>query len=103
MDIGKSQRSSSVTGKVAILSRLYLISTLIIILTGTVGCATVTKGPVMLRVSEDRAALMWETEVAGPGRVLYGKDNLLNEKVTTEPIQVEYGSNKKVAFIHQLR
>lgn len=101
MDFGKSRKNSSVTSKAAILSRLYLIATLGIILTATVGCATVTKGPVLLRVYEDRAALMWETEVAGPGRVLYGKGNLLNEKVTTEPVQVEYGSNKKVAFIHK--
>ena len=101
MNIDTSRKSSSLTGKAAILSRLYLIATFVIILTGTIGCATVTKGPVLLRVSEDRAALMWETEVSGPGNVFYGRGNLLNEKVTTEPIQVEYGSNKKAAFIHK--
>ena len=101
MNIEKSRKNSSVTGKMAILSRLYLIATLVIISTGSVGCATVTKGPVLLRVSEDRAALMWETEVAGPGRVLYGKGNLLNKKVATEPIRVEYPNSKKSAFIHK--
>jgi len=99
--IEKSRKSSRVARKAAILSRLYLIATLVIFLTGTVGCAKVTKGPVMLRVSKDRAALMWETEVAGPGSVLYGKGNLLKKKVTTEPVKVEYGTNKKAAFIHK--
>ena len=101
MDIEKSRKSLSVTRKAAILSRLYLIAVLGVILTAAVGCAGVTKGPVLLRVSEDRAALMWETEVEGPGNVLYGKGNVLDREVTTEPIQVEYGINKKVAFIHK--
>ncbi|MHC4642817.1 MAG: purple acid phosphatase family protein [Planctomycetota bacterium] len=101
VDIEKSRKSLSVTRKAAILSRLYLIAVLGIILTAAVGCAGVTKGPVLLRVSEDRAALMWETEVEGPGNVLYGKGNVLDREVTTEPIQVEYGSNKKAAFIHK--
>jgi len=101
VDIEKSRKSSSVHRKVLILSRLYLIAALGVILTTAVGCARVTKGPVLLRVSEDRAALMWETEVEGPGKVLYGQDNSLREKVITEPIRVEYGTNKKAAFIHK--
>ncbi len=102
MDIEKSRKSSSLTRKVAILSRLYLIAALGVVLTTTVGCATVTKGPVLLRVSEDKAALMWETEVEGPGKVLYGKGNVLDREVTTEPIRVEYGINKKAAFIYKV-
>ncbi|MHC4633474.1 MAG: metallophosphoesterase family protein, partial [Planctomycetota bacterium] len=101
MDIEKSRKNSSLTRKAAILSRLYLIATLVIILTAAVGCARVTKGPILLRVSEDRAALMWETEVEGPGNVLYGKGDVLDGKVTTEPIRVEYKINKKAAFIHK--
>jgi predicted phosphodiesterase len=101
VDIEKSRKNSRLTGKAAILSRLYLILALGVILAATVGCAGVTKGPVLLRASEDKAALMWETEVAGPGKVLYGQDNSLREKVTTEPIRVEYGTNKKAAFIHK--
>jgi predicted phosphodiesterase len=84
------------------LTSLLLISSivgLIVVISG--GCAEITKGPVLLRVSEDRAALMWETEIAGPGKVLYGKVNVLDGEVTTEPIQVEYGINKKAAFIHK--
>ncbi len=100
MDIEKSRKNSTVTGKAAILSRLYLIATLVIILIATVGCATITKGPILLRVSEDRAALMWETEVGGAGRILYGKGNVLDEEVTTEPIRVGYEINK-AAFIHK--
>ncbi len=102
MDIEKSRKSSSLTRKVAILSRLYLIAALGVILTTTVGCARVTKGPVLLRVSEDKAALMWETEIDGPGEVLYGKGNVLDRKATTEPIKVEYKINKKAAFIHKV-
>ncbi len=102
MDIEKSRKSSSLTRKVAILSRLYLIAALGVILTTTVGCAGVTKGPVLLRVSEDKAALMWETEIDGPGEVLYGEGDVLDKKATTEPIKVEYKINKKAAFIHKV-
>ncbi len=102
MDIEKSRKSSSLTRKVAILSRLYLIAALGVILTTTVGCARVTKGPVLLRVSEDRAALMWETEIDGPGEVLYGEGDVLDKKATTEPIKVEYKINKKATFIHKV-
>ncbi|MGB2807121.1 MAG: metallophosphoesterase family protein [Sedimentisphaerales bacterium] len=101
MDNEKSRKSSGVHRKVLVLSRFFFILALGVILTASVGCAGVTKGPVLLRVSEDRAALMWETEVKGPGKVLYGQDNSLRKKVTTEPIRVEYGINKKVAFIHK--
>lgn len=100
MDIEKSRRNYSVCRKATILSRLFLVAALAIVLTTTVGCATVTKGPVLLRVSEDRAALMWETDVGGPGRLLYGKDNVLDREVTTEPVQVKYEMNK-TAFIHK--
>jgi predicted phosphodiesterase len=101
LDNEKSRKSLRVHRKVLILSRFFSILVLGVVLTAAVGCATVTKGPVLLRVFEDRAALMWETEVEGPGNVLYGKGNVLDREVTTEPIQVEYGSNKKAAFIHK--
>jgi predicted phosphodiesterase len=97
----KLRKNLRVQRKVLILSRFFSILVLGVVLTATVGCAGVTKGPVLLRVSEDRAALMWETEVEGPGKVLYGKGNVLDGEVTTEPIQVEYGINKKAAFIHK--
>jgi len=100
--IEKSRRSLGVPRSVSISSRLFLIAALVIVLTAAVGCARVTKGPVLLRVSEDRAALMWETEVEGPGEVLYGRDNSLRKKVTTEPIRVEYKINKKAAYIHKV-
>jgi len=101
VDIEKSRKSLCVPGSVSISSWLFLIAALGVVLTAVGGCAGVTKGPVLLRVSEDRAALMWETEVEGPGKVLYSQDNSLRKKVTTEPIRVEYKINKKAAFIHK--
>jgi predicted phosphodiesterase len=110
VDIGKSRKNSGVHKKAQIFLRLFFILLLGVMLTAAGGCASaiVTKGPVLLGVSEDRAALMWETEVEGPGEVLYGQGTRLSRKVTTEPIQVEYEikkkgepGEKKTAFIHK--
>lgn len=102
MEIEKSRTSRRVLGSVSISSLGCLIVALGVVLTAAGGCAGVTKGPVLLRVSQDQAALMWETEIGGPGELLYGQDNSLRKKVTTEPIRVEYKINKKAAFIHKV-
>jgi predicted phosphodiesterase len=102
VDIEKSRKSVSIQRNVNIFSKSLFILVLGVVLTASVGCAPVTKGPVLLRVSEDRAALMWETKVQGPGKVTYGKGDVLNREVATEPIQVKYGINKEAAFIHKV-
>lgn len=101
MGIEKSVTGRRVFGGMSISSRLFLISALVIVFTTAAGCAQITKGPVLLRVSKDRAALMWETEVDGPGEVLYGQGNVLSKKVATKPLKVDYDGNKKTAFIHK--
>ena len=101
MEIEKSRKSRRIFRSVSISSLGCLIVALGVMLTAAGGCTEITKGPVLLRVSEDRAALMWETEAEGPGEVLYGRDNSLRKKVTTKPLQVEYDGNKKTVFIHK--
>jgi predicted phosphodiesterase len=94
-------------------SLLNLFFYLIVILAVESALAQVTKGPVLLRVSEDQVSLMWETEKPGEGKVSYGKDGK-NEKcqkyVVTIPEHIEYqiGQDpntavKKVTFIHKAR
>jgi len=102
MEIEKSRTSRRLLGSVSISLLGCLIVALGVVLTAAGGCARITKGPVLLRVSEDRAALMWESEVEGPGEVLYGEGDVPDKKATTEPVKVEYGINKKAAFIHKV-
>ncbi len=108
MEIEKLRKSTGVPKGVSISLLGCLIVALGVVLTAAGGCAGVTKGPVLLRVSEDQAALMWETEIEGPGEVLYGQGNRLDRKVTTEPLQVKYeikkkgeADKKKTGFIHK--
>ncbi|MHC4460364.1 MAG: purple acid phosphatase family protein [Planctomycetota bacterium] len=109
MCIEKLRKSRCVLGSVSILSMVCLTAGLVVVLAAG-GCARITKGPVLLGVSGDEASLMWETNVVGPGEVLYGQGDSLDEKVTTQPLRVEYGIekkgaavSKKTAFIHKAR
>jgi len=108
MCIEKSRKSRRVLGSVLTLPVVCLTAGLVVAVVG--GCAKVTKGPVLLGVSEGQAALMWETEIGGPGGVLYGQGDSLSEKVITQPLRVGYGIKKKgtalkkkTAFIHKVR
>ncbi len=108
MCIEKSRKSRRVLWSVLTLPVVCLAAGLVVAVAG--GCAKVTKGPVLLGVSKDGASLMWETDVVGPGEVLYGQGDSLSEKVTTRPLRVEYGIAKKdaavktrTAFIHKVR
>jgi len=108
MCIDKSRKSRRVLGSVLTLPVVCLTAGLVVAVVG--GCAKVTKGPVLLGVSEDGAVLMWETDVVGPGEVLYGQGDSLSEKVTTRPLRVEYEIKEKdaavktrTAFIHKVR
>lgn len=85
------------------------ISIILIFLLGPVARARITKGPVLLRVYQRRAALMWETDTKGPGSISYGKGLILNQNLTTKPDRVEYQTKKanapavgRSAFIHKV-
>jgi predicted phosphodiesterase len=63
-----------------------------------------TKGPFVLGVYRDRAALMWETETEGPCKLYYGKDQKLDKYVESMPETNRAGEEavKKLAFIHKV-
>lgn len=64
----------------------------------------ITKGPFLLRLSEHRAAIMWETNSEGPCTVLYGLDEKLGQQINTKSDRVEYGLpwNRKTVYIHKV-
>jgi acid phosphatase type 7 len=73
------------------------------------GFAKVTKGPVLLRVEKNRAAVMWETDANGPGAITYAADPNSKGQVTAEPVEIEYEARvrdgepeKKKAFIYKV-
>jgi len=105
---------------------LYLTAALLVVLAGTGGCleetkapvasearadadlAGLTKGPLLLRVSQNRAALMWEADAEGFGELSYGVGEQLEKHISVEPERVEYrirskggARQKKTAFIYK--
>jgi len=108
MYINKSRRTSQVSHNVSILPTLSLIVALAAVLGAGSGCGRITKGPVLLRVNQDRAALMWESNRKGPGKVSYRGDNQRAKHIVTKPEPVQYYDRKdakkvvkKTAFIHK--
>ena len=102
------RKKSQVIRSLFTLPLLFLITTLFIILTADVAFAKITKGPLLLRVAESRAALMWETDTQCPGKVSYGCEQESTKQVITIPQQVDYeiatdpNTNiKKTVFIHK--
>jgi len=63
-----------------------------------------TKGPFLLGVYPDRAALMWETGTEGPCKLHYGRNGKLEKYVESVPETNQIGeeSVKKLAFIHKV-
>ncbi len=89
------------------LSCLFFLSA--ILFAPLAGCARVTKGPVLLRVSQHRAAIMWETNKDGLGKLHYGEGPRPNQWVhsTTEKVQYKTAAtggqtDQKTAFIHKV-
>jgi len=64
----------------------------------------ITKGPVLLRTYQDRAAVMWETETEGPCRLYYGKGTETDPYVQSKPEMVPSSKTKsgKDAYIHKV-
>ena len=93
------------------LSPLYLAVVLVVVsILSACGYAEITKGPFLLGVGQERAALMWETNTKGGGKVSYGKDQKLEKHIETEPKRLEYKVKKddesvvgKTVFIHKVR
>lgn len=117
MSISKHRRGTRIVRSVSVLS----LACLSVVLTAG-GCATnpfwnmfqakqqgITKGPVLLRVYQERAALMWETETERPCRLYYSGDWEPEKYVesTGEKVQYEIKNQgketvKRTAFIHKV-
>jgi predicted phosphodiesterase len=88
---------------------LVLFAALAIMLVTAGGCSGITKGPVLLSVSADRAAIMWETDTEGQGKLCYGKSPTLGKCVDSTAEKVQYKATtpkgqtiQKTAFIHKV-
>ncbi len=64
----------------------------------------ITKGPFLLRLSEHRAAFMWETNSEGPCTVSYGRNEKLRHQISTRPARVGYSLllGRKTVFVHKV-
>ena len=91
------------------LSNPLLILVSLVILPAESVLARITKGPFLLRVYQNRAALMWETDTKGNGKLLYCTD--VKEKpnrIVTRPQSMQYEIRQepnnvvqKTVFIHK--
>jgi len=68
----------------------------------------ITKGPMLLRVYQTRAAIMWETGSEGPCKVYYGKEGKPEKYIESKGEKVQYKISKvlqieveRTAFIHK--
>ena len=69
----------------------------------------ITKGPMLIRVYQNRVAVMWETNLQGVFRVNYGREGKLEKYVESEGEKVQYkiskagqADEKRTAFIHKV-
>jgi predicted phosphodiesterase len=67
----------------------------------------ITKGPCLLRVGRDRAALMWETDTEGPSGVSYGENGKLDGHCDGRAEKVAYGgglfgSRRTTVWLHKV-
>ncbi|MBN2377216.1 MAG: metallophosphoesterase family protein [Sedimentisphaerales bacterium] len=92
----------------------WMLAGMILLTLPVVGYAKITKGPMLLRVYQDRAAVMWETDAAGSGKVFYGKVPekqgagesavVLEKQVESDPIDIDYKYEEKDhrVYIHKV-
>jgi len=121
MNCSKFEPSSRATQRVLSLQLRLLIAAIALLLVSEQGCADrserceamqtvlgadrITKGPVLLRAYQDRAALMWETNTKGPWKFCYTEKGKVRRCVesTGERVQYETKANAgQTAFIHKL-
>ncbi|HUT45710.1 MAG TPA: metallophosphoesterase family protein [Sedimentisphaerales bacterium] len=117
MSISRFSGRSRMSHSLSTLRLACLIAFLVGVLAIEGGCATnpfsdmfgkqdtrLTKGPFLLGVYPDRAALMWETETEGPCKLYYGGDRKLDKYVESVPETHQAGEEdvKKLVFIHKV-
>ena len=120
MHIRNSQRSAKVFGDISGRQIFWLVT----ILVAAGSCeglpflpssqkepGEITKGPMLLRVYQNRAAVMWETNLQGTFRINYGKEGKPEKYkyVESEGEKVEYkiskmgqGDIERTVFIHKV-
>ncbi len=67
--------------------------------------ARITKGPVLLRLHQTKAAVMFETDTEGHGKIAYGPGDQLDYRILTTPDRFAYQNqkgDKETAFIHKV-
>ena len=66
--------------------------------------AKITRGPVLLRLEQTRAAVMWETDTSGAGGVRYGAGEELTDQTPSEPVRVSFrhATATKNVYIHKV-
>ncbi len=69
----------------------------------------ITKGPVLLRVEKTRAAVMWEQDEGGVGKVQFAADPNAKSEAAAEPVEIEYEAKvqggepaKKKVFVYKV-
>ena len=117
MSINRLSGRSRMSHRLSIFRSASLIVIMVGILAIKGGCATntfpdmsheqhtgLTKGPFLLGVYPDRAALMWETETEWPCKLYYGRDGKLDEYVESVPEtnRAVEKAVKKSVFIHKV-
>ncbi len=66
--------------------------------------AKITRGAVLLRLEQTRAAVMWETDTRGAGQVRYGAGEELTDRMRSEPVRVSYrhATANRSVYIHKV-
>ena len=111
MYINKTRKNSPACRSLATSPILLLILVSLVILPADSAPAQITKGPFLLRVNNNRAAVMWETDTQGQWKILFAKAEKIKAAHTTvqsTPETIRYKFQKdpnsvveKTAFIHK--
>ena len=117
MCIAKLHRHIKISRRISTLHIACLAAALAVIIAAADGCAVspvggkaakgqpkITKGPFLLRLSGNRAAIMWETNSEGDNTISYGRDEKLGQQISSKPVRIEYGSplRRKTVFVHKV-
>jgi predicted phosphodiesterase len=111
--------SKTVRGHLSTWERILLLTVALVVSAAPAGSAgaaktkanesagRITKGPCLLRVGQERVALMWETDTKGPWRVSYGENGKLDAHCDSRAEPVTYGANPtggggKTVYLHKL-
>ncbi len=106
MHINRTCKNSLVYNRLLTSPILLLVS--LVIFSADSAPAQITKGPFLLRVYQNRAAVMWETDTQGSGKLLYSTNKEKPNYIVTEPQRVQYETRhhpnnvvRKNVFIHK--